>query len=168
MQRILATYFERWRFKHPKPADFFAIVNEVSGRDLTWFIDQVYRSSNTFDYGVQDLLGERMADGRRRTTVGVRRYGEATFAVEVVTTFANGESVREHWDGLDRRAVYVYERDVEARSAQVDPDRVLLLDVNYTNNSRTVRPRADEAGLKWALVWMRWLQEVMLTYGFFA
>jgi hypothetical protein len=50
---------------------------------------------------------------------------------------------------------------------QVDPERVLLLDVNYTNNSRTLEPRAREASLKWSLRWMVWLQELMLTYGFF-
>jgi len=50
---------------------------------------------------------------------------------------------------------------------QVDPDRVLLLDVAYTNNSRTLTPRAGEASLKWSLKWMVWLQDLMLTYGFF-
>ena len=60
MQRILSTYFDRWKFRHPRPADFFQVANEVSGQDLTWFFDQVYRSSNTFDYGVQDLA-ERCA-----------------------------------------------------------------------------------------------------------
>ena len=55
MQRIMSTYFERWKFRHPKPQDFFAVVNEVSGRDMTWFFDQVYRSSNVFDYALDDL-----------------------------------------------------------------------------------------------------------------
>ena len=31
---------------------------------------------------------------------------------------------------------FTYDRPARARSAQVDPDRVLLLDVNYTNNSK--------------------------------
>jgi hypothetical protein len=137
-------------------------VNEVSGRDMTWFFDQVYRSSNAFDYGVQDL---QSGDGR--TTVIIRRYGEATFPVDVVTTFENGEKVRERWDGLERRVAYTYERPVRAVSAQVDPERVLLLDVNYTNNSRTLAPRAREASLKWGLKWMGWLQDLLLTYGFF-
>ena len=44
-------------------------------------------------------------------------------------------------------------------------DRVLLLDINYTNNSRTLEPRAAEAGLKWSLKWMVWLQDLMLTYA---
>ena len=59
MQRIMATFFQRWAFKHPQPADFFQTVNEVSGQDLTWFFDQVYRSSNVFDYGVQSLDSRR-------------------------------------------------------------------------------------------------------------
>ena len=63
LQRILSTYFSRWAFKHPKPEDFFAVANEVSGRDLTWFFDQVYRSSNVFDYGVDTFTSER-ADAR--------------------------------------------------------------------------------------------------------
>ncbi len=139
MQRILSTFFERWKFRHPQPADFFQIVNEVSGQDLTWFFDQVYRSSNTFDYGVQDLVSDRRDDGTYRTTVIVRRYGEATFPVDVVTTFADGHQITEQWNGIDRRAIYVYERAVARGAAsQVDPRRVLLLDTAYTNNSRTL------------------------------
>jgi hypothetical protein len=162
LQKILATYFERWSFRHPQPDDFFAVVNEVSGRDMTWFFDQVYRSSNVFDYGVQAL---RSADGQ--TSVVVRRYGEAIFPVEVVTTFADGTEAREQWDGVERRMVYSYDRKARALSAVVDPARVLLLDVNYTNNSMMAEPRAAEAGLKWSLKWMGWLQDLMLTYAFF-
>ncbi|MBM3817530.1 MAG: M1 family metallopeptidase [Acidimicrobiia bacterium] len=169
MQRALATYFERGRFRHPQPADFFAIVNEVSGRDMTWFFDQVYRGSNVFDYGVQELSSRLKPAPTtvHETSVVVRRYGEATFPVDVVTRFENGEEVRERWDGLDRRVIYTYERESRPVSAWVDPDRVLLLDVNYTNNSRTLAPRASDAGLKWGLKWMVWLQDLMLTYAFF-
>ena len=167
MQRVLSTYFDRWRFRHPQPADFFAIVNEVSGQDMTWFFDQVYRSSNVFDYGVQDLQSRNAGGSTFETSVVVRRYGEATFPVDVVTTFRNGEQIIEHWDGLERRAVFTYERPSPAVSVEVDPQRVLLLDINYTNNSRTLQPRAREAGLKWSLRWLSWLQDLMLTYAFF-
>jgi hypothetical protein len=168
LQRVMAAYFDRWKFRHPRPDDFFQVVNEVGGQDLTWFFDQVYRSSNTFDYAVQELSSESAGDGRFRTTVAAQRLGEATFPVDVVTTFADGQRVTERWDGRDRRAVYTYERASRATRVDVDPRRVLLLDVNYTNNSRTTQPRAARAGLKWALTWMVWLQELMLTSGFFA
>ena len=56
---------------------------------------------------------------------------------------------------------------MRAVAAQVDPDRVLLLDVNYTNNSQTLRPRTALAARKWSLAWLIWLQDHLLTYGFF-
>jgi aminopeptidase N len=173
LQRILRTYFDRWKFKHPKPSDFFDVVREVSGQGHAWFFDEVYRSSNTFDYGVQEFRSERIDDSAAatatafRTTVVVRRYGEAVFPVDVVTTFDTGERIKETWNGQDRRAMFVYERSARATSVQVDPDHVLLLDVAYTNNSRTLKPRREEASLKWSLKWMVWLQDLMLTYGFF-
>ena len=49
----------------------------------------------------------------------------------------------------------------------MDPDRVLLLDTHYTNNSRAIRPRAARTATTWMLPWMVWLQDVLLTYGFF-
>ena len=84
-----------------------------------------------------------------------------------MTTFRDGEQVTERWDGRDRRAIYTYDRPSQALSVEVDPERVLLLDVNYTNNSGTLEPRAGEASLKWSLKWMVWLQDLMLTYAFF-
>jgi aminopeptidase N len=166
LQRIMSTYFERWKFRHPAPADFFQIVNEVSGQDMTWFFDQVYRSSNEFDYGVQRFSSTRNGS-RYRTIVVIRRFGEATFPVDIVTTFRNGDTVKERWEGADRRVMYVYDRPSQALSVQVDPNRVLMLDVNYTNNSQTLESRTSEASLKWSLRWMAWLQDLMLTYSFF-
>ena len=166
LQRGMATYFDRWKFRHPQPADFFQAVSESAGRDLTGFFGEVYRGSNTFDYGAQELVSTDAGKGRFRTTVVARRLGEATFPVDVVTTFEDGSKKTERWDGIERRTIYVYEGGSRARSVQVDPLRVLLLDANYTNNSRTLRPRAAQASLKWSLTWMAWLEDTLLTYAF--
>jgi hypothetical protein len=188
LQRILSTYFERYRFKHPTPEDFFAVANEVSGQDLTWFFDQVYRTANVFDYGIQNVTSDPVtvtgyvddASGQRRfvrdqkrddlyrTNVIARRYGEALFPVDVLVTFEDGTQLREHWDGRARWTRYTYERASRAVSAQVDPDRILLLDVNYTNNSFTLKPSADRAATKWSLAWLVWLQDLLVTSAFFS
>jgi len=186
VQRIMSTYFARWAFGHPKPQDFFAIVNEISGRDMAWFFDQVYRSSTVFDYGVDTFRSEPAAargyvgDGNARkfaegsagtgpfrTTVVVRRYGEGLFPVDVRVVFENNEEARWHWDGRDRWKLFEIDKPVRASFVQVDPDHVLLLDVNYTNNSATLAPRAAQAATKWSLAWLVWLQDHLLTYGFF-
>ncbi|MGH9350068.1 MAG: M1 family metallopeptidase [Vicinamibacterales bacterium] len=171
LQKGMATYFDRWKFRHPKPDDFFEALAEASGQDLTWFFNEAYRSSKVFDYGLQDFTSEALdseaGGGLYRTIVVARRFGEAVFPVDVVTTFRNGEQVRERWDGRDRRRIFAYERPQQALTAHVDPERVLLLDVNYTNNSWTLEPRTGDATLKWSLKWMVWLQDLMLTYAFF-
>jgi hypothetical protein len=81
--------------------------------------------------------------------------------------FDNGEETRWRWDGRERWKAFEIDTPVRARLAQIDPERVLLLDVNYTNNSATLAPRARAAGRKWSLVWLVWLQDHLLTYGFF-
>lgn len=167
MQRVLQTYFTRWQFRHPRPDDFFAIVNEVSGHDMTWFFDQVHRSSNAFDYAVDTLRSTRDGDGYR-TEVIVSRLGEATFPVDVVVTFAAGEPIKERWDGQERFHHYTFTRPVRAVSAVVDPDRVLLLDSNFTNNSRTLQSEAGPVATAWSLKWLVWLQDSLLTWAFFA
>ena len=183
VQRILSTFFSRFAFKHPKPEDFFAVANEVSGRDLTWFFDAVYRNSSAFDYAIGKFRSEPLevsgrVDGKSpggaagqpqiyRTTVVVRREQDGVFPVEVRVVFENGTDIRWPWDGRDRWKVFEVDGPVRARSAQVDPDRVLLLDVNYTNNSASIASAAHSAARKWSLAWLVWLQDHLLTYGFF-
>jgi hypothetical protein len=186
LQRILSTYYSRWAFRHPRPEDFFTVVNDVSGRDLTWFFDQVYRSSSVFDYGIDVLRSEPMLDrghfgdadrrafasaagsrDRYRTSVVVRRFADGVFPVAVRIVFEDGEDLRWKWDGREQWKLFEVERPVRAVSAQVDPDRVLLLDVDYTNNSKSLQPRAADAARKWSLAWLIWLQDHLLTYGFF-
>jgi hypothetical protein len=166
MQKVLSEYFRRGAFTHPAPQDFFAIATEVSGRDLTWFFDAVHRSSATFDYGVAQVTSERVNDTYIHT-VAVRRYGDGVFPVSVRVLC--GETVRLlDWDGRDRWKTFEIRDAAPIAKVEVDPDRVLLLDVNYTNNSWTSRPRGPEAARKWALRWLTWVQEVLLTYAFFA
>src|SRR5690606_22552566 len=187
LQPALQTYFDRWRFRHPQPDDFFAAIRESTGEDMTWFFDQVYRSSNTFDYAAERLesqpvaargyfdstpgsdptFEERRDDSRVRTTVVVRRIGEAVFPVDVLVRFENGDQARERWDGQARWQAYEYERPSRAVSIEVDPDRILLLDVDYTNNSITLAPRAEAAADRWTVQWLVWMQDLLMNWSFF-
>ena len=38
--KVIRTYHQRYRYKHPDAQDFMNTVNEVSGRDMKWFFDQ--------------------------------------------------------------------------------------------------------------------------------
>jgi len=184
MQKVMSIYFARWKFKHPQPSDFFDVLNDVTGKDHKWFIDQVYTSSNRFDYAIDGFTSEPIGarglmespeglkfqetkvDGQFRTTVVARRLEAGQFPVDVLVTFTNGEQAREAWDGRGRWQVFTFDRPVKAVSVQIDPERKLLLDTNYTNNSKTMEPAAERAATKWSLRWMVWLQDLFMTWAF--
>jgi hypothetical protein len=109
---------------------------------------------------------ETKVEGQFRTTVVARRLAAGQFPVDVLVTFANGEQARTPWSGQGRWQVFTFDRPVKAVSAQVDPERRLLLDTNYTNNSKTLEPATDRAATKWSLRWMVWLQDLFMTYAF--
>jgi hypothetical protein len=167
MQQILGTFFERWKFRHPQPGDLFQIANEVSRRDLTPFFDQVYRGSAIFDYGIESVSSAEGEDGLIRSEVVVRRHGDGIFPVTILVSLANGEQRRLAWDGGGRWHRVTVEHASRAVSAQVDPERTLLLDTNFTNNTFTTEPQSARAAAKWAATWMVWLQDQLVTWAFF-
>ncbi len=164
MREVLRTYFERWRFRHPKSRDFIDVASEVSGEDLAWFFDQVLRSNAVLDYSVSHVFTEEVekkagydftlesrsgedikkSDGEDeklyRSEVYIRRLGGFVFPVEIEVKFEGGETIHETWDGRDTWKKFVYIKTKKLESATVDPDRGILLDVNFTNNSRAVEP----------------------------
>jgi len=184
MQRVLRTFFARWQYRHPTPDDFFAVLNEVTNQDHTWFLEQAYSNSVTYDYAVERLdsaliswrglkegskglaFESQTLDKIYRTSVVVRRLGAGQFPVDVLVTFTDGHQERQRWDGRARWQNFTFDRPARAVSAQVDPERVLLLDTSHTNNSRTLEPKRDEAATKWSLRWMVWLQDLFMTYAF--
>ena len=163
----------------PALDDFTSLAGRVSGQDLRWFFDQTLKSTNVIDYGVSALSSDVQPDGWYRTMITVRRYGDGIFSgagdpaggpfehgrgVVVGTTFAGGEAIRDAWDGRGEEKTFEYRSRSRAISAEVDPDRVLLLDVDRSNNGRTLDLEpARTAALRWTARWMIWLEGALLT-----
>ena len=187
MARIMRTYYERWKFRHPTSEEFIRVAEEVSGEDLDWFFDQVLRRPGRLDYAVTELSAVEIEEPRGhfdaeapgaagespgnppgrpkptpvyRNAVVVARNGEWIFPQELLVTFADGREVRETWDGKDRWKRFVYERPVRVVRAEIDPERKLVLDVDRLNDSRTLEPRKAPVR-KAAVGLMGWLQGLM-------
>jgi hypothetical protein len=168
LQKALASFFAQYEYHHPSPEQFMTAMSAAAGEDLTPFFDGVYRSAATFDYAVARVTSTETDSGAIDSLVLVRRLGDGVFPVDVQVTFDDGSNVIERWDGQEPWHLFRYRRDARVRSAEVDPRRLLLLDVNTANNSWTSLSRAPEAASRWALRWWLWLQNVCLTYAFVA
>ena len=63
MDKIMKTYFDRWKFRHPCRYDFIDVVNEVVaenhgdefGENMNWFFDFVLYGTGACDYAVGSI-----------------------------------------------------------------------------------------------------------------
>jgi hypothetical protein len=115
-------YTRRWAFRHPQPADFFRTVEEVSGRDLSWFWRSFFHTSAALDQTVETV--KQAPDGSAE--VGLANLGDAVMPVELELGFDDNttELVKlpvEIWYG-GNRYVYQVKPGKVIVSARVNPD----------------------------------------------
>ena len=53
--KAFRTYAERWKFKHPTPADFFRTMEDASGTDLDWFWRGWFYTTDFNDIGIKNV-----------------------------------------------------------------------------------------------------------------
>lgn len=82
MARVMRAFQTRFRFRHPTTADFIATVNEVSGRDLNWFFEELFFPTRDFDYGIASVRSAEKP-GRRLGVFDIEGRKEETTSVKV-------------------------------------------------------------------------------------
>lgn len=183
---MIKAYSMRHWWKHPRPEDFYAVVSEFAGEDMTWFLDQFLYGSGKLDYaaahivnrGPQPLRGwfdgtleagnsSRSQEPLFASEILVRRLGEVRVPVEILVRFEDGHTLREVWDGQYRWKKLNYTSPYRVSLVVVDPDFIYVSDLNRTNNSITLKPN-KLAPLRWISKWLLWLQhalEIMTILG---
>lgn len=108
--RIMKIYYDRWKFKHPKPEDVHQLFEKESGRDLDWLFEDLVKTDKKLDYkisgiepgnnGVQ-LTMKNVADIPAPMPV-VALSGEDTVTTTFVEGFKGKKSVTLEGAGIDR------------------------------------------------------------------
>lgn len=127
---ILSTFFERYRFSHPTTEDFRAVAEEVSGEDLSWFFDGLVYGGEVVNYTVTAIDAH---------SVTVARQGGLVIPTEIALTFADGSTELLPWDGRETTLTLSYP-DRSLLRAEVDPQRKITIDLNWSDNGLSRRP----------------------------
>ncbi len=158
MDEIIQTYFEAYKFKHPKEADFRKIVDEVLSRhrlelpfDAETFFDQCLHGTDICDFELSHLDGN---------TIEVKQNGGITVPVEVEIVFENGEKKIEVWDGKGGSKTFGFSDDSPIVSAHIDPGQKIYLDIDFTNNSITKKSNKKPI-VKYAGKSQNWMQTLI-------
>lgn len=157
-RRVMKTYYERYRFRHPRTEDFIAVAQEVSGRDLTWFFDQTVFGRGVLDYAVESVETQPH-DGQYHSKVVLARKGEIQFPVEVLVAFADGSTRRQMWDGQALSQTLTFETSAPLAYAALDPERKWAMELDTVNNSLTIQPQIAPLA-RFASRWLFWMQAI--------
>ena len=85
-----------------------------------------------------------------RNEVTVRRYEDGHVPQRLVVTFDDGSTETVTFPAEERWHRYFFDRPQKVTSAQLDPDRAILLDLNKLDDGRT-REEHPAASTRWAL-----------------
>lgn len=195
MDHLIQTYFERWKFRHPRGRDFMAVLQEeLQTEQDTLLAKQLYELVETsiyravvLDYAVTHLSNEILPapqgifgpnagaatyrDGSGQSSmlskVEVQRKGDWVFPVEVLVAFEDGSQQTLHWSGEEGKKVFEFTGGPKVVSAQIDPQHKIGLDVDLNNNSLTLQPDTT-APWKYAAKTIFWIQNLFQTLSFLA
>jgi hypothetical protein len=121
--RAFTEYGRRWMYKHPTPWDFFDTIEDVSGRDLSWFWRTWFFETWKLDQAIDTV-----------TTVGdsldvtVSNRGKAMMPVHLVVSRTDGKTdsldvpVSVWFDGSKKTTVKVA-KEPTIKIIEIDPAR---------------------------------------------
>lgn len=79
--------------------------------------------------------------------------------------FTDGQVIDARLGANERLREFVFESGTRYAAVYLDPDRVVLADVNRLNNVRLAAPASNVPVAKWTARWLAWLEDAMLSYS---
>jgi hypothetical protein len=146
-------YAQRWKFKHPTPADFFRTMEDASGVDLDWFWRGWFYSTDHVDIALADVKWFQVSSmnpdiekplARKRAEEAPTYVGDERFAAQESLEERDAD-IKDFYNEYDPFEVTVLDRQDYQRYLQglSDEDKELL-EAGYNYYSLTFE---NEGGL---------------------
>ena len=90
--RIMHVYFDQWKFKHPQPEDLRMLFEQETGKDLSWFFDDLIQTTNHVDYKIRGVKPQL----KNGSLVKVKTTGQVNGPIEI-NAFNNDSLVESIW-----------------------------------------------------------------------
>ncbi len=143
-------------------------IKPGKGFDYTFNSDSNFQNSeimaDTIKTSIDSLISDRADSAENEDSpniyfseVTIRRLGDFIFPVTIEIRFEDGEKIHEKWDGRELWKRFIYQRTSRLRSVEIDPERQVPIDIDYTNNSQMLKK--DTTGIHlFAMKYLTWMQ----------
>jgi len=132
-KKSLHGFMDRWNGKHPIPWDMFNSFSNVSGKDLSWFWNNWFFTSNYMDVAV-----ENVAVTKTGYSINIKNIGGYVVPVNIVIEYADGSRETIH------QTAGIWEKNQQATTININTkkkitylnlDGDLYMDANIKDNS---------------------------------
>ena len=140
--KIMQQYFKTWQYKHPQPEDLRKLFETETGKDLSWFFDDLIKTTKKIDYKICSL--EKNKTGGKPDSVYLTIKNVNNIVSPVIVTLVKSDSViYSTWlDGFTGKQTIALP-NLPADKIQIDPD-LLIPEINRRNNSYIFRKPAHK------------------------
>ena len=158
LRGALGEYARRFRFRHPSGADFLGVLREVipqrcagtqaAGSAIDPFLSGLFTSRGTIDFAVTQARsaphpeGDAIAAGYDVAIVAENR-GTLALPTAIRLDFADGSVAWEPYPAEQRFVTIERVTPSALVAATIDPDHRFAIDLDWSNNGRTVARNAD-------------------------
>ncbi len=156
---ILSNVYQEFQFKHLSGDQFVKCINEESQKNLVWFFENLFYNSKYFDYSVRSI--EKISETNYE--VFVQRSGDGIFRNKIAL-ITKSDTLLQYWDGIEKWKIFTFETNNKVIAAVIDPDRINLFDMNFSNNSMMASPNYWPP-ISLATRWFFWMQNALMILG---
>ncbi len=130
MEEVIRSFFQRWKFKHPKSSDFVDMVTEVAGEEIRPVIQQYLGASDYLDFKIESVHQNR---------VRIMRTGNQIFPVNIEFTFeGSNKRAKIEWDAHDSSTTFEFGRDSRVATVHIDPKKIIEFETDTGNNDWSI------------------------------
>jgi len=87
----MRTYFKKWQYKHPQPKDLRVVFEQVTEKDLSWFFDDMIKTTKHLDYSISSIKKET-----KDLLITLKNTGEIKGPV-IISGIKDGKSMTPLW-----------------------------------------------------------------------
>jgi aminopeptidase N len=85
LEETVKRYYHDFKFKHPTPNDIKRTAEKVSGAELDWYLTDWTATTNTIDYGINQV-----SETSDKTSISLERIGRMPMPIDLEVEYTDG------------------------------------------------------------------------------
>ncbi|NIK79855.1 hypothetical protein FHS15_005022 [Paenibacillus castaneae] len=167
MQKIMRTYFQKYKFKHPSTADFQRVVEQVTKTKWNDYFRHYVYDDQMADFSVDSIqVKPVMQNGIQmyESVVLISKNGGSNGVIPIVLQFTDGTKITKRWNAEDMHIQYKQLHSAPLSWVYIDPDHSNVLDNKLINNYMQAQ-LPEETRTRWSLGIVTIIEGLIGTLG---